>query len=187
MAETLIEDPVPTAPQAPPPTVPQVTMPPTPPLLRPLFRPRAKPPSRLSRRLNQAFVRANVFLYRRSRGRIGGRFMGMDVLLLTTIGRKTGVSRTNAVTYLWDSGRFVVCAAYGGATVHPAWYLNLEAVPRARVDIGMERLDVTAEVLPPGPERDRLWNRLAEATPMYGRYQTMTPRLFPVVVLTPVD
>ena len=51
----------------------------------------------------------------------------------------------------------------------------------------MEQLKVTAEVLPDGPERDRLWGRLAQATSMYGRYQTMTSRLFPVVLLTPVD
>jgi deazaflavin-dependent oxidoreductase (nitroreductase family) len=192
MTQTLTEDPVPAPatdpaePQAPP-TVPPMTMPPTPRLVRPLFRPKRKPPSELNKRINRAFVRANVYLYRRSRGRITGRFMGMDVLLITTIGRKTGISRTNAVTYLWDSGRFVVCAAYGGEIVHPAWYLNLMAVPRATVDIGMEQLEVTAEVLPDGPERDRLWGRLAQATPMYGRYQTMTSRLFPIVLLTPVD
>jgi F420H(2)-dependent quinone reductase len=135
--------------------------------------------------INKGIVRANVFLYRQSGGRILGRFGDLDALLITTLGRKTGKTRTNPVGYLWDGGRFVICAAYGGETVHPAWYLNLRATPKATVEIGREKIEVTAEVLAPGVERDRLWQRLAEVFPSYVKFQGKTARILPVVVLTP--
>ena len=155
--------------------------------LRVLFTPKNKPPSRINRTVNRAFVRANVAVFRGSKGRVGGRFMGMDLLLLTTIGRKTGAERTNSLNYFWDRGRFVVCAAYGGEIVHPAWYLNLQAVPRATVELGPETLEVVAHTEPAGPERERLWQELVSRAGNYARFQTMTSRLLPIVVLTPVD
>lgn len=155
--------------------------------LRRMFKPKTKPPSRLNRTVNRAFVKLNVALFRASSGRVAGRMMGMDILLLTTIGRRTGIPTTNALMYLWDQGRFVVCAAYGGEIVHPSWYLNLLAVPEATVELGPETLRVTATTLPAGPERERLWDLMVHEVANYARYQTMTTRELPIIVLTPVD
>jgi deazaflavin-dependent oxidoreductase (nitroreductase family) len=152
-----------------------------------MFTPRTGPPSALGRAVNRAFVRSNVALFRASSGRLGGRLGGMDVLLLSTLGRRTGATRTSALLYVWDQGRFVVCAAYGGHIVHPAWYLNLLAVPRGTVELGVETLRVRAETLPAGPERDRLWQLLVAGAGNFARFQAMTTRVLPVVVLTPMD
>jgi deazaflavin-dependent oxidoreductase (nitroreductase family) len=137
--------------------------------------------------INKGIVRANVHLYRRSGGKILGRFGKLDALLITTVGRKSGKVRTNPVGYLWDRGRFVICAAYGGESVNPAWYLNLRATSKATVEIGREKIEVTAEVLAPGAERDRLWRRLSDVFPSYTTFQNKTERILPVVVLTPTD
>ncbi len=75
------------------------------------------------------------FLYRASAGRIGGRIAGAPVLLLTTTGRKTGKQRTTPLAYLEDGDRLVVIGSFGGADVHPAWYLNLVANPDVEVRV----------------------------------------------------
>jgi deazaflavin-dependent oxidoreductase (nitroreductase family) len=152
-----------------------------------LCKPKTKPPSRANIAANKVIVRGNVWIYRKTRGRVLGKFGRMDALLLTTRGRKTGKRRTNPVTYLYDRGRFVVCGAYGGEIVHPAWYGNLRAVPKVTAEIGLETVPCTAHVEPPGPERDRLWQALCDASPAYRLYQNRTDRLLPVVVLTPDD
>ena len=149
--------------------------------------PRVNPPSRPRRAVHRALVRLHVALFRASSGRIGDQMMGMDALLLTTIGRRTGVRKTSVLLYVWDQGRFVVCAADGGEIGYPAWYLNLQAVPRGTVELGPETLRVTAETLPGGPERDRCWQLLVAGTANHARYQSMATGLLPVVVLTPVD
>ena len=121
--------------------------------------------------------------YRASGGKLGKTFFGSPILLLTTIGRKTGRSRTWPLTYLHDEGgRFVVSAAYGGQPKHPAWYLNLRANSRVTVQHGEQTRAMIAEVAE-GDERSRLWSRLIEAYPAYADYQRKTERQIPVVVL----
>ena len=123
------------------------------------------------------------WLYRASGGKLGKTFFGSPILLLTTIGRKTGRSRTWPLTYLHDKGgRFVVSAAYGGQPKHPAWYLNLRANPHVAVQHGEQTRAMIAEVAE-GDERSRLWSRLTEAYPAYAGYQQKTERQIPVVVL----
>lgn len=152
-----------------------------------ILRPKVKPPSKANKLINRVIVRMNVYVYRKSGGKLLGRMGKLDFLLLTTQGRKSGRPRTNPVAYLYDAGRFVICAAYGGEPVNPAWFMNLRAVPRVMVEIGRERIDATAMVVDPGAERDRLWQRLVDALPVYARYQNRTSRLLPIVVITPVD
>ena len=123
------------------------------------------------------------WLYRASGGKLGKTFFGSPVLLLTTIGRKTGRSRTWPLTYLHDEGgRFVVSAAYGGQPKHPAWYLNLRANPQVAVQHGEQTRAMIAEVAE-GDERSRLWAHFTEAYPAYADYQRKTKRQIPVVVL----
>lgn len=151
----------------------------------PTVRSKKKPPSRFKIAINKGVVRLNVYVYRKSGGKILGRFGRLDALLITTLGRKTGKTRTNPVGYIYDGGRFAVCGAYGGEAVHPAWFLNLRAVPKATVEVGREKIDVTAEVLSDGPERDRIWGRMVDVFPSFGKFQNKTDRLIPVVILTP--
>lgn len=153
-----------------------------------------RPPSKPTKAINKFFVRLNVYLYRKSQGRVLGRFGDLDALLITTLGRKTGKERTTPVGYLYDHGRFVVCAVPGHfdvpggpKAVHPAWYLNLLSNPQATIDIGREQLAVTAGVLPAGPGRDQMWQRFVDVYPFIGEFQKRASRLIPVLVLTPDD
>jgi deazaflavin-dependent oxidoreductase (nitroreductase family) len=109
----------------------------------------------------------------------------MPVLLLTTIGRKTGKTRTQPLTYTLTGERYAVIASKGGANQHPLWYLNLRANPLAEVTVGGETRAVRARDAE-GDERERLWRQLADVYPGYDRYAQKTHRRIPVVVLEPV-
>lgn len=128
---------------------------------------------------------ANTWLYRISRGRLGGRFLyGAPVLLLVTRGRRSGTPRTAPLLYLEDGDRLVVVASKGGMSHHPKWYLNLEANPDVEVELGAERRPMTARRASPD-EKAALWPRLVSMYPPYESYQARTDREIPVVVLEP--
>lgn len=153
----------------------------------------SKPPSKVVKKINKSFLHLNVFLYRKSRGKIMGHFGRLDAMLLTTTGRKSGLARTLPVGYVYDRGRYVVCAAPGHFDVpggpqasHPAWYHNLRANPVVTVDIGAERFEATAEILQ-GDERDRRWKEFTGVFPFIAEFQKRASHLIPVVVLTPTD
>ena len=124
-------------------------------------------------------------VYRISGGRLGGKQLGYSILLLQTIGRKSGKIRTHTLLYIRDGETLVVCASNYGAQRHPGWYLNLESNPHARIQIGRMRQEVIAETARP-EERSRLWQLLLEVRPQYARYQAATSREIPVVILKPV-
>jgi F420H(2)-dependent quinone reductase len=139
----------------------------------------------VSRFVLTLFSRLHVFLYRASGGRIGGRFRRTaPVLLLTTTGRKTGKQRTTPLLYVEDGERYVVVASVGGAPAHPGWYLNLRANPAATIQIGSQKLRVTAETAGPD-ERARLWALATRMYPAYDAYQAKTSREIPIVLLSP--
>lgn len=121
-------------------------------------------------------------LYRRSGGRIGGRLWNLPVVLLTTTGRATGRARTTPLCALRTGDEFVVIASYGGMDRPPAWWLNLERTPRARLQIGRDEFAVTARTTS-GAERARLWAQVVERAPGYLNYEARTTREIPVVVL----
>ena len=124
----------------------------------------------------------NVWLYRRTRGRLGGRFDGAPVLLLHHVGRKTGQRRVNPLLYMPDGENMVIVASWGGAPHHPAWFLNLKANPETEVEVRGRRIPVRAEVASP-EERKRLWPRLVDLYPGYANYQARTEREIPLVIL----
>lgn len=127
------------------------------------------------------FNRLHVALYRMSRGRIGGRLLGMDVLLLSTTGRKSGRPRTTPLAYFRDSAGVFVIGAAAGAPAHPAWYHNLCAEQRCRLQLGGTQLDVLARVVT-GAERKAMYGRFRERAPQLAEdYESKTPRTFPVV------
>jgi len=151
--------------------------------------PTGKPNGRSFPKLGDVAFRAvsavHTFLYRRTGGKLGGRLAGSPVLLLDTVGRKTGAPRTSPLLYLPDGDRLVIVASKGGAPRDPVWWLNLKARPKTTVQVGPRRMTVEAEEAR-GPERDRLWPKLTAMYPSYGDYQKKTPRTIPVVILRPL-
>ncbi|OBF60462.1 nitroreductase [Mycobacterium sp. 852002-51971_SCH5477799-a] len=127
----------------------------------------------------------HVRRYRETGGEVGYLWNGVPTLILTTIGRHSGQQRDTALICAADGdddNKYVVIASQGGAPAHPQWYLNLVANPRVHVQVKGDRFEATARTAE-GPERERLWQLMAEAWPSYDTYQTRTDRVIPVVVL----
>jgi deazaflavin-dependent oxidoreductase (nitroreductase family) len=127
----------------------------------------------------------NVWAYRASGGRIGGRFLrGAPVCLLRTRGRKSGEPRVAPLLYLADGERVVVVASKGGMAQHPLWYRNLVEHPDCEVEIGATRRAMRARTAGP-EEKAALWPRLVAMYRDYDDYQARTDRDIPVVILEP--
>ncbi|GAA3679576.1 nitroreductase/quinone reductase family protein [Nonomuraea antimicrobica] len=124
--------------------------------------------------------------FRANRGQVGGPFEGARLLLLTTVGARTGAMHTTPLGYLPDGDRLLVIASAGGAPSHPSWYHNLRANPQVTVEDGIFTYQAKAVVLE-GEERDRLFARAVETDPGWGRYQESSGRVLPVVALLPID
>jgi deazaflavin-dependent oxidoreductase (nitroreductase family) len=121
--------------------------------------------------------------FRANGGQItSGPFAGRTVLLLTTIGVKSGQERLAPVVYTRDGDRIVIVASKGGAPTHPSWYLNLVANPVVTLEVGAEKFQARATVAE-GAERDRLYAAHAASYPGFLEYQEKTSRVIPVVTL----
>lgn len=107
---------------------------------------------------------------------------GVATLLVTIIGRRTGLKRRTALIYGRDGEDYVVVASKGGSPRHPEWYLNLQVHPEVQVQVGTEVFPARAETVR-GPERAELWRRMTAIWPDYDRYQARTAREIPVVRL----
>lgn len=121
--------------------------------------------------------------FRKNHGNVGGHFEGSPLLLIHTVGRRTGRSYVNPVMYLKDGDRLLVFASKGGADTHPDWFLNLRAHPDIQIEVGDETIDVRAQEVT-GKERDVLYNRQATLYPAFAGYQLKTKRIIPVIALT---
>ncbi|MGI8910595.1 MAG: nitroreductase family deazaflavin-dependent oxidoreductase, partial [Rubrobacteraceae bacterium] len=131
-------------------------------------------------------TKLHAAVYRATGGKIGGRMVSSPVLLLITTGRRTGEQRTTPLLYLQDGDGYAIVASNGGTSGHPAWWLNLEADPEAKIEIGGKKIRVrSSEAM--GEERRRLWERLVGMYPAYEDYQRRTDRTIPVVCLRIVD
>jgi deazaflavin-dependent oxidoreductase (nitroreductase family) len=127
----------------------------------------------------------NVWIYRASGGRMGGRFRyGAPVLLLTTVGRRSGQRRTAPLLYERDGENLIIVASKGGMSRNPLWYRNLEANPEVEVEIGSEKRKMVARRASP-EEKTALWPGLVAMYPDYDDYQARTTRDIPVVILSP--
>ncbi len=123
--------------------------------------------------------------FRANSGKVGGYFTGKTLLLLHTIGAKSGQERVNPTAYVTDGDRLVIIASKGGAPTHPHWYHNLLAHPLVTVEVGTEKFQVRAAVVSE-PERTRLYNKMVEMMPSFAEYQQKTSRIIPVITLTRV-
>lgn len=133
--------------------------------------------------LFKLFVKGHVWLYQSSGGRRGATMQGRKILLLTTVGNKSGKSRTVPVVPFFEGAETYVIASMGGAPEHPAWYKNLLARPDVGVQVGTDTWRARATAVAEGPERDRLWKAIVEQMPNFGEYQKKTSRVIPVVRL----
>ncbi len=140
-------------------------------------------PARLAWRLGSG---AHAGVYRATGGKVFGRMGKSPILLLNTVGRKSGKKRTSPLLYVMDGEDFVIIASKGGAATHPAWYLNLMANQEATVEVGDREMQVEAEEADP-EDRTRLWQRMVEMYPAYDDYQKRTEREIPLLVLHPVQ
>ncbi len=123
--------------------------------------------------------------FRANSGKVGGHFAGRTLLLLHTIGAKSGQERVNPVAYVKDGDRLVIIASKGGAPTNPDWYYNILAHPLVTVEVGTEKFQARAAVASE-PERTRFYKKMIEMAPSFAEYQQKTTRTIPVIVLTPV-
>jgi F420H(2)-dependent quinone reductase len=140
-------------------------------------------PARLAMKLGSG---AHAGVYRATGGKLFGRMGKSPILLLNTVGRKSGKKRTSPLLYVMDGEDFVIIASKGGAPTHPAWYLNLRDNPDATVEIGDREVRVSAEEADP-EEKARLWGKMVEIYPTYDDYQKKTEREIPLLILRPVS
>ncbi len=122
--------------------------------------------------------------FRANHGKVGGNFAGAPLLLLHTIGARTGAPRVNPVMYLLDDGRYLVFATKAGADDNPAWYHNLLAHPDTTIEVGDRVIGVHAAELGKR-ERDEKYAEQARRYPGFAEYERRTARVIPVLALTP--
>jgi F420H(2)-dependent quinone reductase len=138
----------------------------------------------IGKRIFKLFMSVHVWMYRQSSGKRGSTMRGMPILLLTTIGRKSGQHRTTPLMYLEDDQNLVITASAGGGDAHPAWFTNLQKNPRATVEIKGITQPVIAQVATEEQKR-ALWPKLVAQAPFFGEYQRKTTREIPVIILQP--
>lgn len=124
----------------------------------------------------------HVFFYRLTNGRIGGRFRGGPVLLLTTIGRKTGKKRTTPLLYVAEGNGYALVASNGGRPKDPSWWSNLKKNPNAEIQLKSKKSKMIARQAS-DEEKARLWPIVTKMYPTYDNYQKKTARKIPVVIL----
>ncbi|WP_158675662.1 nitroreductase/quinone reductase family protein [Nocardia stercoris] len=134
----------------------------------------------------EEFNRLLIAQYLADNGRLTGLFEHVPILLLTTVGARTGRVRTTPLTFLRDGQDYVVMASKSGAPVNPGWYHNLMAAGTAEVQVGSESFQVRA-IDTEGGERDRLFELMAQLNPAASQYQQVTRRRIPMIVLRRIE
>ena len=124
--------------------------------------------------------------FEQSGGTRANTLRGKPIILLTSVGAKSGKLRKTPLMRVEYDGHYAVVASKGGAPTHPTWYFNLVAHPHVELQDGPNRWDMSARVLA-GEERALWWKRAVEAWPDYAEYQTKTDREIPVFVLEPLE
>ena len=135
--------------------------------------------------LIKAFMNLNVFVIRTSRGRIGTLLARQTVLLLHTVGRKSGRQFVTPISYFSSDGFYFLVGSNWGRQHNAAWYYNLLASPRTTIEVRGSKILVEAHPVE-GTEYDRLWNYALECYPGYQHYKDSLKRHIPIIVLKPV-
>lgn len=125
--------------------------------------------------------------FRANGGVVGGYFAGANMILLHSVGAKSGQERINPLVYVKDGDTYVIIASKGGADSNPDWYYNLLANPTTEVEVGTEQFKVHATPVTEEPERSRLYALMVAHRDGFAEYEQKTSRKIPVVVLEPVQ
>jgi deazaflavin-dependent oxidoreductase (nitroreductase family) len=131
-------------------------------------------------------ARNQVEEYEGSGGTRGTRTHDLPVIILTTLGAKSGKVRKTPLMRVEDSGQYAVVASLGGAPKNPVWYYNVKSHPEVELQDGPVKQDMVAREVT-GEERDKWWEIAVRTFPPYAGYQKKTEREIPVFVLTPKD
>jgi len=131
------------------------------------------------------WARQQVELFERTAGAEGNALRGRPIIVLTSVGSRSGKIRKTPLMRVEHDGEYAVVASQGGAPTHPAWYHNLVAHPRVALQDGPVRREYVAREVT-GEERAVWWKRATATWPDYDDYQKKTDRVIPVFVLTPV-
>jgi deazaflavin-dependent oxidoreductase (nitroreductase family) len=131
-------------------------------------------------------TRVHRWLYQRLDGRLVAHAGRTQMLLLTTVGRRSGEPRVTPLLYVEDGANLIVVASNGGTERVPAWWLNLQAQSAGRVQCGRERAAITGREAS-AEETARLWPKLSAAYEFFDDYQARTQRTIPVVILERVS
>ncbi|MCU1576935.1 MAG: nitroreductase [Leifsonia sp.] len=132
------------------------------------------------------WARRQVELFESTDGAEGNTLRGRPIIVLTSIGAKTGKLRKTPLMRVEHDGEYAVVASQGGAPKHPVWYYNLTANPHVELQDGVTRRDYTAREVT-GDEKAVWWDRAVATWPDYAGYQLKTERQIPVFVLTPMS
>jgi deazaflavin-dependent oxidoreductase (nitroreductase family) len=132
------------------------------------------------------WAREQAETYEATNGAEAGTLRGVPIIVLTSVGAKSGALRKNALMRVEHEGRYAVIASKGGADAHPTWFHNLVAHPHVELQDGPVKRDYHAEIVE-GAEREQWWERAVAVWPDYAEYATRTAREIPVFVLTPLD
>jgi len=132
-----------------------------------------------------SWARRQAERYEASNGAEAGDLRGRPIIVLTSVGAKTGKLRKTALMRVEHDGTYAVVASLGGAPRHPVWYYNLKAQSHVELQDGPIKRDYQAREVT-GDEKVLWWERAVEAWPDYARYQTKTARQIPVFVLEPI-
>ena len=132
------------------------------------------------------FMSINSLLLRISRGRLGSKLGTQTILILHTLGRKSGQDRAIPIAYFDYEGNYLIVASNWGKDKHADWYLNLKKTPNARLEVNGKVVLVAAREAQ-GEEYNRLWKFVTERHPPYLNYQKMTTRHIPIMVFEQVN
>jgi len=152
---------------------------------RKIPRPFTATEERIARPFMRVMSAVNTWIYRLSGGRIGAKWMyGAPILLLTTVGRRSGEKRTAPLLYIGDGERLVLVGSKGGMSRDPLWVRNIEANPNVDIEIGAKKRAMTAR-RGTSEEKAHYWPALCKMYPDYADYQARTVRDIPVLILDP--
>ena len=123
--------------------------------------------------------------FRANNGLVGGNFKGSNLLLLHTIGARSGVSRVNPLAYLKVAESWIIIASFAGSQSYPPWFHNLKAHQNVDVEVGKEMFKARATIMEE-PERSDLYAKVEGVMPVFTQYQAKTNRVIPVISLTKI-
>ena len=126
--------------------------------------------------------------FRLNGGTVGGNFSGQKILLLHTIGAKSGIERVNPVITFKDGDQYIIIASKGGAENNPDWYYNLIAHPEITIEVGTDTIQVKAIVIDE-PERTKLYEKMESRNKGFSEYKEKAKdiRVIPVIKLYPIN